>query len=397
MRKSLFKQVTLVWMGVVLGSSCLFAQSPLVPSLLNEPIFPLQAKHTHASSIVALPGGDLLSVWFEGSGERKADDVLLMGSRKKSGESSWSKPFEMADTPGIPDCNPVLFLNQNEELFLVWIAVNANEWENSILRLRRSTSYMTDGAPVWSWQDNIILKPGDEFAEEVSRKIKELPPTHLGWSSYAPEYETMIIEASQDSKKTSMGWMSRIKPLIMADRILLPLYSDGFNLSLMAISDDMGESWKPSLPLVGKGPIQPALIQKENGDILAMLRDAGDAPPMIQQSVSKDRGETWTAATKTAFPNTGSVELLKLQDGRWWMVGNDIPDGRYRLALWISTDEGKVWSSPRYLELDPAQEGKYSYPALIQDREGLVHLTYSKHLNEGKTIQYRLLDPTQIH
>ena len=172
-----------------LATTFSFAQSQLVPSLVNESIFPLQEKHTHAGSIVALPGGDLLTVWFEGSGERKADDVLLMGSRKKQGETNWSKPFEMADTPGIPDCNPVLFLNQKAELFLVWIAVNANEWENSILRLRRSTSYDTEGAPIWNWQDNIFLKPGDEFAEEVARKFKDLPPAHLGWSSYAPEYE----------------------------------------------------------------------------------------------------------------------------------------------------------------------------------------------------------------
>ena len=191
--------------------------------------------------------------------------------------------------------------------------------------------------------------------------------------------------------------MTRIKPLVTANRILLPLYSDGFNFSLMAISDDMGESWRPSLPLVGKGPIQPALIQKENGDIVAMLRDAGDAPSMIQQSISKDQGETWTVAKKTEFPNTASVELLKLKDGRWWMVGNDVQDGRYQLALWISSDEGNAWSNPQYLELDSTHQGNFSYPALIQDQEGLVHLTYSKHLDAGKTIQYRLLDPNQIH
>ena len=74
-----------------LATTFSFAQSQLVPSLVNESIFPLQEKHTHAGSIVALPGGDLLTVWFEGSGERKADDVLLMGSRKKQGETNWSK------------------------------------------------------------------------------------------------------------------------------------------------------------------------------------------------------------------------------------------------------------------------------------------------------------------
>ncbi|UZD23912.1 sialidase family protein [Algoriphagus halophytocola] len=388
---------TLLLLGLLCHTGVLLAQEPLVPSLLNESIFPLQEKHTHGSSIVALPNADLLTVWFEGSGERKADDVLLMGARKKSGETNWSTPFIMADSPGIPDCNPVLFLNQNDELFLVWIAVLANEWDHSLLRLKRSKSYETSGAPLWEWQDNILLKPGDEFAAEVEKRFRDLPSPNLGWAAYAPKYEDLIRTASRDSKKTSLGWMTRIKPLLIGDRIILPLYSDGFNFSMMAISDDFGGSWSPSLPLVGKGPIQPALIQKENGDIVAMLRDSGDAPSRIQQSISKDLGESWSAARKTDFPNTASVELLKLSDGRWWMIGNDIQDGRYRLALWISDDEGESWSKPQYLEFDSSKEGRYSYPAIIQDQRGLVHLTYSKHLKEGKTIQYRLLDPTQIH
>lgn len=395
MRNNLFKFL-LILAGISLPCF-LKAQNRLVPSLANESIFPLQGKHTHASSIVALPNGDLLTVWFEGSGERKSDDVLLMGSRKIKGEKSWSQAFLMADTPGIPDCNPVLFLNQKDELFLVWIAVQANEWEHSILRLRRSKSYEKEGAPIWHWQDNILLKPGDEFAEEVNLKFKELPSSNLGWAAYAPEYEDLIIEASKDSKKTSLGWMTRIKPLINEDRIILPLYSDGFNFSMMAISEDQGETWKPSLPLVGKGPIQPALIQKENGEIIAMLRDSGDAPSRIQQSISKDQGESWSVAKKTNFPNTASVELIKLSDGRWWMIGNDISDGRYQLALWISSDEGITWSDPQYLESDSSRQGSFSYPAIIQDNQGQVHLTYSKHLKQGKTIQYRLLDPNQIH
>ena len=393
-----FLYCVLLWgLSLLVTPTDLQAQGQLVPSLVNESIFPIQEKHTHGSSIVGLPNGDLLSVWFEGSGERNADDVLLMGARKKAGQPLWSRPFEMADTPGIPDCNPVLFLNQKGELFLVWIAVMANEWENSILRVRRSTQFETDGAPIWNWQDNILLKPGNEFVEEVRLKFKDLPDAHLGWSAYAPEYEKLIVEASKDSKKTSMGWMTRIKPLVTEDRIILPLYSDGFNFSMMAISEDSGESWKPSLPLIGKGPIQPALIQKKNGEILAMLRDAGDAPTMIQQSKSEDQGQSWTTAQKTEFPNTASVELLLLEDGRWWMVSNDIQDGRYQLALWISSNEGVSWSQAKYLELDSSKQGKFSYPAIIQDENGLVHLTYSKHLKEGKTIQYRLLDPNQIH
>ncbi len=379
-----------------LGLSTVFAQHSILSTESRVEIFPRQTQHVHGSSLVALPNGDLLAVWFQGSGERTADDVLLMGSRKSKNSNSWSVPFIMADTPGIPDCNPVLFLNAKNELFLVWIAVLGNRWEHSILRVKRSLDYQQSGAPTWHWQDNIFLKPGDEFAEEVKAKFKELPDAELAWAEYAPSYERMILEASADSKKRSIGWMTRIKPLISEGKIILPLYSDGFNFSMMAISEDHGDTWKPGKPLVGKGPIQPALAKRKNGELVAMLRDSGDGPTMIQQSTSTDGGISWIAAQKTHLPNTASVELLTLQDGRWWMVGNDLHDGRYRLALWISTDEGKTWSAPQYLENDSSKTGSFSYPALIQDDSETVHLTYSSHFPDRKTIQYVQIDPKKV-
>lgn len=385
--------------GMLFLTTCLvpaFAQNQLIKPEIRNEIFPRQSQHVHGSSLVALPNGDLLSVWFQGSGERTADDVVLMGSRKVKASNTWSTPFLMADTPGIPDCNPVLFLNGKNELFLVWIAVLGNRWEQSILRVRRSLDYYTAGSPIWHWQDNILLKPGDEFAEEVKLKFKDLTDSDLAWAEYAPSYERMIQEASTDTKKRSIGWMTRIKPLVENNRILLPLYSDGFNFSLMAISEDDGNTWIPSKPLVGKGPIQPALARRKNGEIVAMLRDSGDGPARIQQSISRDNGISWTAAQKTEFPNTASVELLTLTDGRWWMVGNDSSNGRYRLALWISSDEGKTWSAPHYLENDSSKAGSFSYPSLIQDSSGKVHLSYSSHLPLGKTIQYVQLDPEKI-
>ena len=63
-------------------------------------IFPLVRQHVHGSTIVELPNGDVLAAWFQGSGERQADDVAIMGARLRAGEQRWSKPFVMADVPG---------------------------------------------------------------------------------------------------------------------------------------------------------------------------------------------------------------------------------------------------------------------------------------------------------
>ncbi len=100
----------------------------------DKPIFPVQEKHVHSSSIVECPNGDFLACWFHGSGERSANDVVIQGARLQKGSTRWDSVFLMADTPGFPDCNPVLFINQKGRLWLFWIAVLANGWEHSILK-----------------------------------------------------------------------------------------------------------------------------------------------------------------------------------------------------------------------------------------------------------------------
>jgi len=361
-------------------------------------IFPMQPQHTHGSSIVALPDGDILAAWFQGSGERTADDVKIMGARLKKGATVWSAPFEMADTYGLPDCNPVLFLNRHNKLFLVWIAVQAHRWECSVLRFRTSVNYKESGAPVWNWQDNILLAPTDSFATETAIKFKLLTPNTGGSGAYAPQYDDMIVEASKDPAKRSTGWMTRIKPLQLAEgRLLLPLYSDGFNMSLVAISADDGSTWHASLPIVGRGNVQPALVQKKNGHIVAFMRDNGDDPPRVQTSESTDKGQSWSAAKKSTIPNTASVELISMEDGRWAFVGCDEEDGRYRLSLYLSDDEGASWKWKRMLENEPKGKGSFSYPCLIQSAGGLLHISYSYSINKsGEAIKYVVVDPKVI-
>ena len=368
------------------------------PEIFQTLILPLQPQHTHGSSIVSLPNGDVLAAWFQGSGERTADDVKIMGARLKKGSQVWSAPFVMADTYDLPDCNPVLFLNNHNKLFLVWIAVQAHRWECSILRYRISANYETDKAPLWNWQDNILLAPNDSFAIETALKFKQLTKNTSGSGSYAPRYDDMIIEASKDLAKGSMGWMTRIKPLKLANgRILLPLYSDGFNMSMVAISDDDGDTWHASLPIVGRGNVQPALVQKKNGNVMAYMRDNGDAPSRVQTSESADNGYSWSAAQKTDIPNEASVELLTLKDGRWAFIGDDEDDGRYRLSLYLSDDEGQTWKWKRTLENDQKKVGRFSYPCLIQTDDGLLHISYSYSVGkEGESIKYVVADPNTI-
>ena len=361
-------------------------------------IFPPQGKHVHGSSIVELPNGDLLACWFHGSGERSANDVMVQGARLKKGADAWSPVFLMADTPDLPDCNPVLFVDAEKRVWLFWIVVLANRWEECLLKYRTATDYSGDTAPRWEWQDEIILDPGKTFAGTISKAFAELQPEEGLWGEYAPRYSKMIVEAAGDVAKRSRGWMTRIHPITLpGGRTLLPLYSDGFNLSLVAISDDVGKTWRPSQPIVGLGPIQPTLARRKDGTLTAYMRDSGGAPHRVMESLSKDGGETWSPARDTEIPNPGSsLEVIALQDGNWAMILNDTERGRGRLSMFLSDDEGRSWKWKRPLEPEGTERGSYGYPSLIQSRDSRLHATYTHSEKRGKTIKHATFDAEWI-
>jgi hypothetical protein len=283
----------------------------------------------------------------------------------------------MADTPHLPDCNPVLFIDAKRELTLFWIAVMGDSWNRSLLRYRKSRDYSGDGPPTWYWQDDLILTPGAEFVESLSQGLPHLSIAEADYGGYAPEPMESLINAARDPGKRQLGWMPRTHLLVLPSRrILFPLYSDAFYVGLLAISDDGGQSWHPSLPIVGVGLNQPSVVRKHDGTLVAYMRREGPPPPRVQVSTSHDEGETWSLAKESEIPNpNSSLEVIALRDGRWVMAYNDTERERDRLALAISEDEGQTWRYRKHVESAPG--GSFHYPSIIQTKDGRLHLTYT--------------------
>lgn len=293
--------------------------------LTGELIFPPETWHNHSSSIVEAPNGDLLVCWFHGSGERTADDVKVLGSRWSKETRKWSAPFDLADTPGFPDTNPTFFIDSKKRLWLFWPAILANEWETALMKYKVSTDYSGPGVPVWSAADNILLIP-----QRLPERIQEVFKADVRSTPFGRRVQRLVAMGS-DKLSARLGWFTRTHPLELPNgRILLPLYSDGFDFSLIAISDDGGQTWVASEPIVGYGNIQPSLVRKKDGTIVAFMRDNGPPPKRIHTSISKDNGLTWTPAEDSSLPNPGaSVEAISLQDGRWIIIYNDLESGRH--------------------------------------------------------------------
>jgi predicted neuraminidase len=352
-----------------------------------ELVFPLHPQHNHAPGIVECPNGDLLVSWYRGSGERSADDVAVYGARRKAGSGKWGDAFLMADTPGFPDCNTTMFIDRDGKLWLFWPVIIANSWESCLTHYRVSSDYQNGGAPRWEWQGIIPLKPRD-FEEVMLREF-------AAWKKQVGEAKKVPVDLSDEYIKkkvgdkllSRLGWQPRCKPTVLSTgRILLPLYSDTYSAGIMAISDDGGKTWTASQPLAGFGSIQPSVLERKDGTLVAYMRENG-VFKKVRVAESKDRGETWGTVGMIDLPNPGSgLDAVRLASGNWLLVYNDTVKGRASLAVSLSDDEGKTWKWTRHLE--KADAGSFHYPAVIQAKDGTIHVVYSYFVKDGKSMKH---------
>ena len=339
------------------------------PRYEAEQIFPVVEKQTHAPGIVELANGDLLASWY---GDAEDADAAVLGARKSKSAETWSDSFVMADRRGFPDCNTCMMIDGKSQLWLFWPTIVGSSWESCLMNYRVASNYQSSGSPKWDREGLILLKLND-FADEAiqllgDRKLKP-PRGAIG----GPDAQLAKL---RDPLYQRMGWAPRCKPTVLpSGRILLPLYTDTFAISIMAISDDGGTTWYPSKPLIGFGNIQPTVLRRNNGTLVAYMRENGPRG-CIRVSESSDEGLTWSPVGDSEIPNPGSgIDGVRLDNGHWVLVYNDSKSSRASLVVSISENEGRTWSVTRHLENHTA--GRYHYPAVIQARDGTIHAIYS--------------------
>jgi predicted neuraminidase len=179
-------------------------------------------------------------------------------------------------------------------------------------------------------------------------------------------------------------------PLELADWTILCGSStehDGWRVHFETTKDN-GVTWAVTAPInEGRSPrlIQPALLRSGTEGLIALMRsDAG----FIFESRSTDGGTTWTPPAVTALPNPNSgIDAVTLRDGRQVLAYNPLTEGRGVLALALSED-GRTWTPALTLEDEPGAE--FSYPAVVETRDGRLHVTYTR---KRTRIRHVVLDP----
>jgi predicted neuraminidase len=158
------------------------------------------------------------------------------------------------------------------------------------------------------------------------------------------------------------------------------------------LSKVLGKTWskiEPAPVALEKSiqAIQPSILFHDNNKLQALGRSKGGK---IFETWSEDLGKSWSALSYTNLPNPNSgTDAVTLKNGTHRLVYNHTEKGRSPLNLAFSKD-GINWEAAMVLEKDP---GEYSYPAIIQTADGMVHITYTwKRLR----VRHLMIDPAML-
>lgn len=302
----------------------------------------------HASTIVETRDG-LAAAWFGGTREG-ASDVGIWVSRRVGG--TWTAPVEVAtgvqpDGTRFPTWNPVLFELRSGTLALFYkVGPNPREWWGMV---RTSAD---DGR---TWSDARRLPDG------ILGPIKNKPVRLADGTIVAP--------SSTETPESPSTWRVHFER-----------------------SRDAGATWSVSRPAASAGgapidAIQPSILTHAGGRLQAVGRTRSGR---VFETWSADGGQTWTPVALTELPNpSAGTDAVTLKDGRHLLVYNHTPKGRTPLHVALTRD-GKTWETVHVLESEP---GEYSYPAIVQTADGLVHITYTW---RRERIKYVVIDPAKL-
>ncbi len=302
----------------------------------------------HATTIVEARDGALVAAWFAGEAEGKPD-VSIWTARQVGGK--WSAPVKVAegvqpDGKRYPCWNPVLFQPKEGPMQLYYkVGPNPVEWWG-VLRLSE------DDGKTWG-------------------EPRRLPDGILGPIKNKPvqlKDGTILSGSSAEGLKVGPSWQVHFER-----------------------SRDNGVTWERIAVDQGAdapASIQPSLLFLKDGSLRSLGRTRNGK---VFSTVSGDQGSTWSKVELIDLPNPNSgTDAVTLKDGRHLIIYNHTAKGRSPLNLAVSKD-GITWEAALVLEDEPKAE--FSYPAIIQSADGLVHITYTW---KRKLARHVVVDPSKI-
>lgn len=313
--------------------------------------------YKHPAAITELDNGDLYLAYYGGSGEY-GDDTAVFGARLPLGESEWTDPVVIADTPMRSEGNPVVWQAPDGRVWLFYVNRYGETWSTSRIKAKISD----DGANTWS--DSFML------TMEEGTMVRGQPIALNDGDYLLPVYS----ETGHDTERTGSDSVS-------------------FFLRYNPETNQWSESGRIRSAM---GNIQAQVVQLTDDHLLAYIRRGGDYEPTddgwMLRSESHDGGHTWSEAVQTRFRNPNSaIDFIELDNGHLLLVYNDSMNDRTPLRVAISTDRDQTWPYQRTIA---EGDNTFAYPYAIQTRDGKIHIIYTT--NSRTTIMHAVFDEEAI-
>lgn len=315
-----------------------------VSPILRTIDLPAPTPSAHASSIAVMPDGNLRVAWFGGAKEGAADvGIWIAEIPVAASASTWhwqvltrqslaSLTGRVIRTLG----NPVLWLGPDGTLHLYVVSVSYGGWSGSAVN---SLTLDPTGRSVVSAR-RLILSP--LFNLSTLARAQPLPMS--GGMVGLPAYHEFITKSG----------------------LWIVLGKDGAVLTTTPLP--RGDRW-----------LQPAVAALDRDRAIAALRCADGAIARIGIATTEDAGKSWARGDPTSIPNPDSgIAIVRLRDGSLLVAANPLTSGRSTLQLFRSTDEGASWVASRIVESSAQLSDEFSYPCLVQDPSGTIHLSYTR-------------------
>ena len=340
---------------VAAGTAIAETQSPGKKAIVSEEFVFTKSptRDCHASSLLELNNGDLLCTWFGGTRENHPDVNLWLARKPKGGK--WQTPVSIYDGDGQTLFNPVLVKLKGGNIQIYFVSPGIDDGK---------VTTSTDNGYTWSKPEKL---PEGFVGPIVNKPVYMNDGTIIAGASLQGKPGKRIhVERSTDNGKT---WTKT-----------------------KALNDPQNSKYKI---------IQPTILVHSQKKLQILARPNGKGKDTkLAQTWSEDGGLTWSPITDTKLPNNNSaIDAVKLKDGRFLLVYNHSTreepiggrKGRGILTVAVSKD-GINWKAAAVLEYRTGAV-QYSYPAVIQTKDGLVHISYSWH---RKRIKHVVIDPEKL-
>ncbi len=353
------------------------------PQGVISAMLPSECPQNHAANLLPLPDGDVLCVWFGGTQEGIAD-ISVWCSRLPAGSDQWSRARKLSDDSSRSEQNPVLFLDPDKVLWLLWTAQISGNQDTAVVRFRQSH----DLGETWGEIGTLLDKPGTFIRQPI------VVLNNGDW----------LLPVFYCRTQPGEKWVGND------------------DISAVKISRDKGRTWEDVEVPGSLGCVHMNITPCKDGSLLALFRSRW--ADNIYYSHSNDGGHSWSVPAPTCLPNNNSsIQVTTLTNGDLALVFNnmsaagaterraslydEIDDGDDsrkepenqggRVAFWgaprapmtvaISPDNGKTWpwmknldEGDGYCMTNNSQQKlnrEFSYPSIKQGLNGELHIAYT--------------------